>query len=157
MTGWVYTALTCSYLCWNQGNFLFPFKTTAAIPTTRRGEASGLPGVFRAAPFQDVCAPFRSKELLFRKQRPQFTTCLEQSHRCSCESSLLLLNAPLGSLWSVKQHHREEKGLAVGSTAPLDSQQMETPEEVDVNMNFFAPFLVHHLHHQPVSSPCLLL
>lgn len=52
------------------GSFFISFQTTAAIPTTRRGGASGLPGVLRAA-------PFRSKELLFRKQRSQFTTCLE--------------------------------------------------------------------------------
>lgn len=52
------------------GEFLISFKTTATIPTTRRGEAAGLPGVFRAAPF---C----SKELLLRKQRSQFSTCLE--------------------------------------------------------------------------------
>lgn len=70
MTGWVYTALTCSYLCWNQDNFLFPSKPL--LPFLPPGEEKhlALPGVFRAA-------PFRSKELLFRKQRSQFTTCLE--------------------------------------------------------------------------------
>lgn len=59
----------------------------------------------------------------------------------------------------MKQHHREEKGLAVGSTAPLDSKQMETPESMDVNMNFFAPLslaweqlLLAHLQ-PPYSGP----
>jgi len=34
MTGWVYAALTCSYLSWSRDNFLFALKTTTAISAT---------------------------------------------------------------------------------------------------------------------------
>lgn len=95
----------------------------------------------------DVCASLHSKELLFRKQRPQFATCLEAAAAMQLLNLSAAFKCSLGcpaAHQSTKQHQGEEKGPAASSTACLDPQQLEIPRGVDINMKFefLCPFSV---------------
>lgn len=60
----------------------------------------------------DVCASLHSKELLFRKQKPQFAACLETATAMQLLNLSAAFDCSLGcrpAHQSPKQHHREQK------------------------------------------------